>query len=171
MIVWINGTYGVGKTSVAQKLCEKHPNFVIVESDECFNDFLTRNTYGAIFGGTLPQNKVEFIEYFRQRIDDNNNDIVVVMALTTDESRTMLYEYFTGLGKEMLHFILEANEAEIFKRIEGDQSNRDKSMAISYLEDNMKYLCEHYNDAIRLNTNNKSIEEIVSLIDEYIGVN
>lgn len=61
---------------------------------------------------------------------------------------------------------MEASKATIFERIENDPirdeaAQRDQKEKV---EEQMRYLKENYPDAIKINTENKSIEDIVDEI-------
>ena len=94
MIIWIDGTYGVGKTSVTlvlEKILKKR-NIEVLLSDSFFLKWLHKKFCG---GGTLPQNNVQFIEYFRDIIEGKiEKEIIIDMSLTQHECKEMLYDYF-----------------------------------------------------------------------------
>ena len=172
MIIWIDGTYGVGKTSVGICLQKIHPDLILMDSDEYFSRFLkdkiSRGDISVIFGGTLPQNKVDFLNYFRDEIIKvMDKTVIVTMTLSTKESEDLLVRKCAVAGTDFEHIILEASVDVIEKRISADD-NRDKSFSESYMHDNLRYLNSHYKSAFRINTDNRSSKEVAILIDEYL---
>ena len=121
MIIWIDGTYGVGKTAVARQLkkrigCECE----LLESDYYNNEIIKKATEEAkktntfpFFGGTLPQNNMRFINEFREVImkksKDINKKIIIDMALTQIECKENLFDYLQKEGKSIVHIILTAD--------------------------------------------------------------
>ncbi len=73
MIIWIDGTYGIGKTSVAMALqnLDIGCNNIILDSDAIWCDYFRDQQKLGVFygGGALPQNNVRFISYLRDKID------------------------------------------------------------------------------------------------------
>lgn len=79
MIIWVDGTYGVGKTAVAKKIREKLGSVAeLLESDYYSNETLKKIVEEAEtsrtmphMGGTLPQNNMRFIKEFKRVIEEN----------------------------------------------------------------------------------------------------
>lgn len=171
MIIWIDGTYGVGKTSVAMKIQEKlnEEKVEVLESDCFYRDMIRNNP--LIGGGTLPQNNVKFIEYFKNRIEEkienSYKDLIIVMSLTQKECKELLFDYFMKKDILMKHFILTANTETIKLRIKSNK-NRDIELANNYLKPNMTFLTSNYQDAIVINTENKNIAKVAEEIIELI---
>ncbi len=171
MIVLINGTYGVGKSTVAQSIQDKIPNVEILESDFYYLQMIEKD-YNLAFGGTTPQNNMNFLSRFKKVVfdlmeDDNFNKItIVVMAITRDECNKEILEPLAEKCPDFYHFILTANRDTIIERI-NKQEKRDKAWAISFLNSNIKYLEDNFEHVPRINTENKEISEIA---DEIIGI-
>lgn len=73
MIIWIDGAYGVGKTTVARKVKEiLGGDTEIVDSDYYYQEMINENGLLAL-GGTLPQNNKVFLARFKKVIEDNLN--------------------------------------------------------------------------------------------------
>lgn len=176
MIIWIDGTYGVGKTAVAMKLKESfsNGNAELLESDYYSNETLKRvveeaksnNSFPHI-GGTLPQNNMRFIREFRELIEEKSKNtgknLIVDMALTMKECKEELFEYLKNKGINIIHIILTADEDAIKSRIEND-GNRMKETALEWLSQNVTFLDNNFPDAIRIETNNRDIDDVVSEI-------
>jgi len=172
MMVWIDGVYGVGKTSVAEKLKKVFPEHktVIMDSDYYYQKMIINNPRSAL-GGILPQNNMNFIRMFRKEIEEQikreSEMLIVTMSLTQRECKEGIFDYFADTGIEIVHIILTAHESVIRDRIEKDV-NRDKDFAVEYLEENMKFLEKNFADATWIDTNSKSAEDIVNEISFHL---
>ena len=174
MILWIDGTYGVGKTAVAMKIKENFPdnNVELLEADFYCNETLKRLVEEAQakncmphIGGTLPQNNMHFIEEFRELIEEKsqNDDInlIVDMALTMSECKEELYDRLKRDGKNIIHIILTADTNTIKSRIKNDE-NRMKETALEWLTWNIAFLDRNFPDAIRIKTDARDVDDIVA---------
>lgn len=180
MIIWIDGTYGVGKTTVAAKVKESFSdsNAELLESDYYSNESLKRlveeakaNNRFPHIGGTLPQNNMRFIQEFRELIEDKSQDtdkkIIVDMALTMKECKEELFDRLISDGKSILHIILTADKDTIKSRIKND-GNRMKEIALEWFTWNITFLDRNFPDATRIKTDNRNIDDIVTEIIELI---
>lgn len=178
MIIWIDGTYGVGKTTVAKQLKERLGGAAeLLESDFYSNETLKKIVKEAEIahtmphiGGMLPQNNMRFIKEFKELItkktEDTEKKVIVDMALTKIECKENLFDCLQKEGKSIKHIILTADIETIKERIKKD-GNRMKEVALDWLVDNMAFLDRNYPDAIRVKTDNRDIKDI---IDEVIRI-
>lgn len=170
MIIWIDGTYGVGKTTISQKLKSQltEKNFEILNADYYFQNMLKSNP--LIGGGTTPQNNIPFINFFRDLIEhkiaENQLNLIVDMSLTQKECKEMLFDILIKKYTNIKHFILIANSKTIQLRIQ-NSIRQDKKLALYYLESNNKFLTENFKDSIRIDTE-KNIDEIVNEIINFL---
>ncbi len=91
------------------------------------------------------------------------------MSLVDKSCEKELFHYFEEKGTAMLHVILEAKRETIITRIENDPI-RDKnaqSQQKAKVDWQMKYLKAEYPNAIRINTENKTIYAIASEIMSF----
>lgn len=178
MIIWIDGAYGVGKSAVAMKLKESFHdgNVELLESDYYSNELLKRiieeeeaNHCFSHIGGTLPQNNMRFIQEFRKLIDEKtqnaDTDLIVDMALTMKECKEDLFEQLIRDGKKIVHIILTADANTIKSRIRNDE-NRMKETALEWLTWNLAFLDSNFPDAIRIRTDGRDVDSIVT---EVVG--
>lgn len=175
MIIWIDGTYGVGKTAVAMKIKESFSddNVELLESDYYSNESLKRvvvveekaNNSFPHFGGTLPQNNKRFIREFRELIEEKSKNtdknLIIDMALTMNECKEELFDYLKSNGRNIVHIILTADEDTIKSRIKND-GNRMKETALEWLAQNIAFLDKNFPDAIRIKTDNRDVDDIVA---------
>ena len=170
MIIWIDGTYGVGKTTISQKLMSQltEKNFEILNADYYFQNMLKSNP--LIGGGTTPQNNIPFINFFRdlieQKIAENQLNLIIDMSLTQRECKEMLFDILIKKYTDIKHFILIANFKTIQLRIQ-NSIRQDKKLALYYLESNNNFLTENFKDSIRIDTE-KNINEIVNEIINFL---
>ena len=170
MIVWIDGANGVGKSHVAAKLAEilACENAEYVESD-LYWDNLLRNDSGNNIIGCYPHSDAYFLGEFRKEIEkkyDSKKMPVISMSLVGELCERELLDYFKKKEVSMLHIILEAKKETIVFRIKNDP-NRDESTQNQQKKSvfwQMQYLENRYSDAVRIDTDDKSLTEIVNEI-------
>lgn len=178
MIIWVDGTYCVGKTTVAKRLKERFGNEAELLESDYYNDETRKKIVEeaeaahsiSFIGGTLPQNNMRFIRDFKKLIEEKSNvtnkKLIVDMALTRMECKENLFDCLQREGKNIVHIILTANEETIKSRIKKDE-NRMKEIALDWLKYNISFLDGNYPDAIRIKTDNQDTDDIV---DEIIKI-
>jgi cytidylate kinase len=166
-IIWLDGTFGVGKTTVSRALNKRLPQFKILDSDEYYQTLTEKKPYAFAFGGTLPQNNKYFISYFRKNIDEEiangTTNLIIVMAVTFEESRKELLSYFEDKDVDITHIILQAGTDVLHERIMNDEQ-RNKDWTLQYMEWNLKFLELHYLEAVRIDTDNMMPEDVADAI-------
>lgn len=176
MILCLDGPYGVGKTTIANRIKEKFINndLIILESDYYYQKWIQDNwTQGDsllfLLDGTMPQNNQRFVSMFRDVIKEtasNPNQLIISdMALTDDVSRKGIIDELCSEGYDVKHIILTADKDTILERIENDK-NRDQSFAHQWLPVQLSYL-ENI-DATKVETEGRSIDDIADLIISII---
>lgn len=182
MVIWIDGTYGVGKTEVAMRLKQRFLDSTVelLESDKYYNELMEKlldeaaaNKVFPCIGGTMPQNNMKFIKEFRELIieksRDENKMLIIDMALTMKECKENLIEYLEKQNTNLIHVILMADNETIRLRIKNDE-NRMKDFALDYLIENVLFLNDNFSNAIRVKTDNRSLDEIVDKIMERLDL-
>jgi deoxyadenosine/deoxycytidine kinase len=172
MIIWIDGTYCVGKTSVAKRLDERLGDDIeLLESDYYFDEMIKKTIKKAkvdhsffLKGYSLPQNDMRFIKEFKKLIveksNNTNKNLIVDMALTQMECKKYLFDSLQEEGRTIVHIILLADEENLKLRIKKDE-NRMKEVALDWMKDNVSFLNDNYSDAMRIKTDNMSTNDIV----------
>lgn len=180
MIVWINGTYGVGKTTVARALREMFPanEVELLELDNYADMILERILkkqqksnclYSDIDG--MSQWDMQYFEEFRKMIEEKAHKTVVVdTAITEKACKNIVYDYLLDKYPGLLHIILVADEELIKSRIKGDNERNDKSFALVHLKGSVSFMDENFNEAIRVKTDNRDVYDIVREIMEIVKV-
>ena len=180
-IVWIDGTYGVGKTYVANRLKNRISSLhrvEVLESDIYWQNRIKRELDEAIQKNilppmlwTLPQNDIGFINEFKKVIDvknkNSNNILIIDMALTHEECKERLFNAYLKGAKKSIHIVLYAKEEIIRQRIQND-GTRDKQTALDYLHENICFLEKNYQDACWINAE-KDIDDIVDEIMQKLS--
>ena len=170
MIIWVDGTYGVGKTTIATMLKEKMGDEVeLLLSDYYYNATIKKimaeaevNHRFPCIGGTLPQNNMRFLREFKQLIEEKSAEktLIIDMALTKTECKVNLYDSLEKEGKIIKHFILTADEKTIKSRIAND-TDRMKDLSLDWLKDNLSFLDKNFPTAIRIKTDYCNKDDIV----------
>lgn|GEM_PF-6736423 len=177
VIIWLNGTYGVGKTSVAREIKSKifNQNAVVLESDDFFES-MAKEIYDDMIlngGGAIPQNNKLFLERFKEKLElymNSETICIVSMALTEKESIEILWDYLLQNSSDVCQFILEAEETIIEKRVKSDTKREQKDFALYELSRNIKFLDKNFKNIERIDTNNKTVENIAELIISKVGI-
>lgn len=163
MILWIDGTCGIGKSSVAKRISELllSDKVLLIETDECYEKFAERYPNVALLLGGMPQNNRAFLAELKKIIINGlgtSELLIVAMATTMVECKEILIDYF-GRDDALVHIILDADKDEIIKRIQNDNKERQKKENIADIDRSINFLNE-YVGAIHVNTNGKSIDEV-----------
>lgn len=173
-IIWIDGTNGVGKSHVAAELAESllKKNAEYVESDLYWLNFIKMNV-SKKHSGINPYDSKWFLDELKNVLDEKiqlGKMPIVSMSLVDKLCETELFNYFEIRKIPMIHIILEASNKSIIQRIKGDciRDQAAQSQQIANVEWQLDYLNGTYANAIRVNTDNKSIKEIVDEIKSYI---
>lgn len=172
MIVWINGTVGTGKSHVAQKLAEllAEKGAEYIESDLYWMNLLRKHLIETSPFGVNPYCNRLFLIILRKTIEEKMHGSgrmpIVSMSLVTKLCEKELLDYFKKKDVPMLHIILEATRETILSHIENDPT-RDRNTQAQQIPEitwQMQYLEAEYPDAVRINTENKDLDEIAAEI-------
>lgn len=175
MIVWIDGANGVGKSHVAAKLAELHSykNAEYVESDLYWYEALKHFPQMFLLGLNPCQNLyliAKLRESLEEKVRDSDKILFVSMTLADKKCNGGLLDYFAGKGIPTLHIILLAKREILISRIENDPI-RDKSMQKQQkdnLDWHLTFLENNYPDAVRIDTDDKSLDELVGEINALL---
>lgn len=190
MIIWINGPNGIGKSHVALELAKRliYRNAEYVDSDNFWLDWIKHNDeftsdfvlehIREMLSGLLPYENRYFLNSFREILEEMVNNCakvpVVSFSLVNKICETELLEYFEHKNQSMFHFILEAEKETIVSRIENDPIRSKGSDTRKIQKDRIawqqQYLKYNYPNAVRINTDNRSIAETVDEIISYVNL-
>ena len=168
-IIWIDGTFGSGKTAVANAINKRINNAYLLEFDALQKEYKP-NSITDSFGKRYPEAKRYLIDALRSEIlalirDGVYDYIIVPIALINDYCNQRLVNAFIGV--ESYHFILIISRNILYQRIE-NQENRDEDLAKTYMPMAMQYLESHYTDAVRIDTSDMSVDSVAEKIIEII---
>lgn len=122
MIVWINGTFGVGKTTTAGHLADRdgwrtfdpeHVGYLLAGNlrDHTFDDFQDLPPWRAL----VPIVADEIHRYSGSEVT------VAVQTVLVERYWVELSQGLRDRGLPVLHVVLECDEGELRRRIEGDE--------------------------------------------------
>lgn len=170
MIIWVDGVNGVGKSHIAAELSERlvDKNAEYVESDLYWRD-LQRTDFLKTFAGFEPYSNKYLLGILRKKIEemhDSGKLPIVSMSLVNKLCESELLNYFEKKGISMLHIILKAKAETIISRIENDPIRNQSAQQEqkSKVAEQIKYLESEYPNAVRIDTDDKALDEITSEI-------
>lgn len=168
-IIWIDGTFGSGKTAVANVIAKRINNMCLLEFDALQKEYKP-NSISDFFGERYPEAKRYLIDALRNKIltliqGGDYDYIIVPIALINDYCNQKLVNTFVDV--ECYHFILTASEKILYQRIE-NQENRDVDLAKTYFQTATIYLKNHYSDAFRIDTSDMNIDSVAEKIIKMI---
>ena len=165
MIIWINGSFGVGKTTVAEKLKEKIDKSIIYDPEKI----------GMFLSNTLPTKEYDFQDYklwrtinyeMLKNLYTEFEVIIVPMTITN----LQYYDEIVGrLERDAInikHFILIASKENIVSRLNA----RGNSTEWAYMQVDRcnKDFKDDYLKGQKIDTNNKSVDEVCNNLIELI---
>lgn len=168
-VIFMNGVYGVGKTTVAnmvQKItCGK---IECIDPDIEFNKYIERCPKLILAGFPINRNKW-FIYKFRGEIEELPYDktVIIPMNISNKVCKEELLDYVSEKCN-IVHVILTADDTVTEDRILNDKERMEQ-----FSLDNIcicdKFLKDKYMDAIRIDTSSKSPEYIARKVIGLIG--
>mgnify|MGYP002681255749 FL=1 len=168
-IIWIDGTFGIGKSAVAAAIVEEIPQAHLLEFDALQEKYKPTSDSDH-FGKRYPEAKKYLVDALVDEITEiiqegGCNCLVIPVALINDYCNQKLIDGFANI--ESHHFILTAKKEILHQRI-NSQENRDIDLAVTYMPEATQYLSNHYYDASRIDTSNMSIDSVAKEIIESI---
>lgn len=171
MIVWIDGVNGVGKSHVAEALAKllTNKNAEYVESDLYWLN-LVQNEFPKTLSGLNPYCNKFFLTDLRESLEEKIYNLgrmpIVPVSLVDRMCKKELLDYFEDKKVSTLHIILEAKKETIISRIKNDPiRNEDaQNQQIYNVPWQMQYLKTNYPDAVRIDTEDKTLDNIASEI-------
>jgi hypothetical protein len=127
MLIWINGTFGVGKTQTAFELHERLPGSTVVDPEQigyAMRRISPRSIWPEDFQ-SLPQWRDAVAAHLRWVIGKFDGVVIVPMTLLEPEWHEKIIGDIRLAGIPMRHFTLVASEQTVRERLigRGDASN------------------------------------------------
>lgn len=171
MIIWINGAFGSGKSSVAESVCKKLVTAHLYDPEQV-GYFLWQNFPMEMKNGENFQHIPLWREFNRkilQYIDSNYSGVILVpMTIYVKKYYDEIIGELIKVNVEVRHFILTASRQTIISRLiqRGDGSDCwDARHIDKCLKAFDSEICEE-----KICTESKSIDEIASeIIDKSYG--
>ena len=128
MIIWIDGAYGVGKSTLAEKLHALLPNSFIFDAENVGNAVRDNMPQSVYYSETFEGYPLWFHvcnELLTELNDRLDGVILVPMTLMRQESFARFAEPLRGQGVEIVHVLLESSREIIHDRILERGENED----------------------------------------------
>ena len=126
MIVWINGTFGVGKTTTTQLLVERGRNLRAFDP-EWVGYMLSANLKDlgvADFQDLTPWRRL--VPHVMSEVQTlTGSDLVAPQTVLIEAYWNELKEGMAALGLDSFHIVLDCNEEVLRNRIENDELEAD----------------------------------------------
>ena len=121
MIIWLNGTFGVGKTTTSKELAALVPGARVFDSEQV----------GVMLGhvlGSIPVNDFQdwrpwrtlVVETASQVLDYVGGVLVIPQSVLVEQYWTEIRAGLGRAGIPMRHFVLHADRDTLIQRIEAD---------------------------------------------------
>lgn len=172
MMIWINGTFGVGKTAAGKALTEAQPalrlfdpeavGYMLMHSlkDQVFSDFQDLPAWRVL----VPATALEIRRHTGQHL-------VAVQTVLRQDYWSELKATFSELDEEVIQVVLGADEATLRSRIESDQVELSgRQWRLDHLERYAVAWTWMIKDAdLVIDTSRLSAEDVVSRIAEAVA--
>lgn len=170
MIIWINGTFGSGKTTAAYELHKRVENSFVYDPER----------FGFVLMANVPKeiSKGDFQNYhlwreanyslLKQISEEYKGTIIIPMTLTNEQYFNEIVGKLRGDGIEVKHFTLSASKQTIQKRLRKRFEGKN-SWAYGQMDGRLKEL-EKDMFQTHLATDNMTINEVVEEIGRLSGV-
>ncbi|MWA10800.1 AAA family ATPase [Streptomyces sp. BA2] len=122
MIVWINGSYGAGKTTTSEELVGLLPAARLFDAEEV--GYMLHHVLGPLQEEAdfqhWPPWRALVVETARQLLAYTGGTLVIPQTVLVEEYWTELREGLGQLGVPVRHFVLHADPGTLTRRIEAD---------------------------------------------------
>ncbi len=156
MIIWLNGSFGVGKSTIAENLKSKLENAIIYDPEKI----------GEFLFNVMPEKKADFQDYELWRIlnleilknlSTNYDTIIVPMTITNEKYYDEIIGNLRNNNIVVQDFILIATKNSIVERL--DKRRNSTQWAYEQVDKCIKTFDKNFK-GYRIDTNNSTIEVI-----------
>lgn len=169
MIIWINGPYGVGKSTLAEALRDKRPNSFLFDA-ELAGDAVRENLPKSFFRETYEEYPLwhEVCFLLLKELDKTfDGDVFVPMTLKWVESVNAILNRLREAGVPVSHILLEADHDTVHDRIllRGEEEG---CWCMEQIDECLNCQRELSCD-LRLSTEGKTVEELAEQVRRALG--
>lgn len=121
MIVWLNGTFGAGKTTTAAELVDRIPDARIFDAEKVGG--MLDHVLGRVgnFQDHQPWRGI-VVDSAARILDYVGGTLVIPQTVLNEQYWKEISEGLTAAGVPVHHYVLHTNRATLTSRIEGDTS-------------------------------------------------
>ncbi len=126
MIIWINGPFGAGKTTLAERLRDRRPKSLIFDPEEI--GFVVKETVPIPASGDyqdLPLWRGLTIAAVSEIRRNYSQDIIIPMTLVHPDYLTEILDGLRQIDDQLLHIFLMLNEDLLRHRISNQTMHPD----------------------------------------------
>lgn len=167
MILWIDGPYGVGKSTLAEKLQERNPHSFIFDAEEVGNAVRDNRPESLFRGYIFEEYPMWFqmcAELLLDIVSQYDGDIYIPMTLTKKDSFEKIERKLTQNGIKIKHILLESSYRVVHDRILARGESED-CWCVQNID-----LClreqKHFDNVLRIQSYGKTPDE---LAEEVLG--
>lgn len=174
MIVMINGAFGVGKTTISNKLLKVIENSMLYDPEEV--GYMLRNIIPEEIK-RLEAETGDFqdlqlwrdltVEVARLLISKYNVNLIVPMTIRHPEYFNYIFNGFNSLDGDTYHFCLIASKETIYNRLR-ERGEEEGNWCFKQTDKCLKAYNE-YNFGEYIDTENVSVDTIVDIVREKVN--
>ncbi|WP_435208454.1 AAA family ATPase [Streptomyces sp. bgisy034] len=125
MIIWLNGAFGAGKTSLAEEIINRRPDLILYDPE--LLGFALREYVPPPTGDfqDLPEWRHLVAETAVVLRRHRNTMLVVPMTIVDPGYRAEIFGAIQASGESVAHYFLDVPAAELRRRIEGQVIHQD----------------------------------------------
>ena len=170
MIIWINGPYGVGKSSLAEKLHEYNPHSFIFDA-EAVGNAVRDNRPKELFNGYIFEGYPLWFSICAQLLADiasgYDGDIYVPMTLVFADSFEKIERPLKERNVCVKHILLESSSQIIHDRILARGEEED-CWCMRHINLCLKQQ-RNFKNVIRIESYGKSVSELAADVENAIS--
>ncbi|MFN8649568.1 AAA family ATPase [Streptococcus sp.] len=168
MIIWLNGPFGVGKTTLANRLHQEIPDSILYDPEN-LGDFFQENLPKAV----CPEDFQDYliwrqttVQIIRDLATKTGKVIIVPMTVFKKEYYQEIIEQ--GLREDMYvqHYILVAEKETILDRLD-KRTQENNNWALKHL-DNCLQAFEDQIPGRKIDTGGLTVDEIAEIVLEVL---
>ena len=170
MIIWINGSYGVGKSSLAEKLHERNTHSFIFDAEEVGNavrDNLPRELFNGYIFENYPLWFNMCAELLAEIASRYEGDIYVPMTLVFAGSFEKIAHPLKEREVCVKHILLESSRQIIHDRILA-RGEAEDCWCIRHIDLCLKQQ-KDFENVIRIESYGKSVSELAAEVENAIS--